>query len=222
MHVGDSTAANACCRPLIRLRCRTYNPRNQPDRHAASAGSIFAVDSSVERSGSRARAIKGLRVGATLALALWAGCQAQNLTPAGGLRPQPDSGAAGTRGQGDCYIASACPLTVPAQGLPCAVTAIPCEYGDDPRWSCNTLATCTASGWSVQQPTTDPASGCPTPQPACPPTFPASPDAIVSCSSGLSYECVYPEGNCLCGGGGLECVARPHDLAVRIRTLHAA
>jgi hypothetical protein len=72
------------------------------------------------------------------------------------------------------------------------------------------MATCTASGWSVQQPATDTASGCPTP-PTCPPTFPASPDASLSCASGPSYECVYPEGSCLCYGGGLECAARPND-----------
>ena len=154
----------------------------------------------------------------TLALALWAGCQAQNLAPASDLHPRGGSGDAGTLSSGGCpadaaccYITSGCPLTVPVQGLPCGLTASPCEYGDDPRQGCNMLATCTSTGWSVQQPATDPASGCPTPQPACPPTFPDSPDAIVSCPSGPSYECVYPEGNCLCFGGAIDCVARPND-----------
>ena len=155
----------------------------------------------------------------TLALALWAGCRTQSLAPAVDLHPQPGSGDAGTPSPDGCAtdaaccrITSGCPLTVPAQGSPCGRSTSPCEYGDDPREGCDTLVICTPSGWSVQQPATDPASGCPTPQPACPPTFPDSPDASVSCTSGgLSYGCVYPEGNRLCFGGSVNCIARPND-----------
>jgi len=145
-----------------------------------------------------------------LALALWAACQAQNLAPVSHVQPGGDAGTPSSRG---CPAdpGFGCPLTVPVEGLPCGATPSRCEYGDDPREGCNTVATCTPTGWRVQQPATDPASGCPTPQPACPPTFPDSPDASFSCPSGLSFECVYPEGECICYGGGLQCAPDPND-----------
>ena len=50
-------------------------------------------------------------------------------------------------------VALSCPATVPTAGAACSgETAGPCEYGDDPLYGCNTMASCYAGAWSVSTP----------------------------------------------------------------------
>ena len=123
-------------------------------------------------------------------------------------------GSLGSCGTDECCLfpAPLCPPTVPAQGAPCGqVSGDPCEYGNDPLFACNTFATCTAKGWSVQPPVTDAGVSCPTPQPACPATFASVAGASVGCPSDRTYECLYPEGACVCGDGTWSCDSLPND-----------
>ena len=58
-----------------------------------------------------------------------------------------------------------CPSSAPADGDDCQGN-VQCEYGDDPRWVCNTVATCKQGFWSIGSVDSD----CPTPTtnpPAC-------------------------------------------------------
>jgi hypothetical protein len=106
-----------------------------------------------------------------------------------------------------------CPATPPSAvlGESCNNTGISCEYGGDPRWTCNTVATCTSGSWSVTSP--DP-TGCPTKNgPACPasesdiqPGMACSPTGTscdYSTASATSFcVCTYPGGPVQLDGGG--------------------
>jgi hypothetical protein len=90
-----------------------------------------------------------------------------------------------------------CPATIPPQGSACALknSTIMCEYGDDPRWTCNTMAYCNNGTWLYSQ--TD-SAWCPTPATnpaACPATFAAAQQGGV-CTA--TAPCHYAEGWCAC------------------------
>ena len=88
-----------------------------------------------------------------------------------------------------------CPSTPPVDGADCNVGNLECEYGTDPRFSCNEIATCKQGFWSVSS-FVEPS--CPTaPNPtACP----ASASSSMQCSGELS--CRYGNVWCGCIGGG--------------------
>jgi len=62
--------------------------------------------------------------------------------------------------------ASGCPSSQPLAGSACGTESIECEYGSDPRWTCNIVTTCQNGAWSSSQakdgtcPTTS-SEGCP-------------------------------------------------------------
>ncbi len=98
----------------------------------------------------------------------------------------PDGGGASTR--------SMCPLSMPSVGGICT-GELTCEFGNDPRVSCDTLLTCSAGAWQTAQPPS--ATGCSTMNPAsCPASF-ADATSMESCAMGVS--CYYPEARCYCG-----------------------
>lgn len=89
-----------------------------------------------------------------------------------------------------------CPTVQPADGTACSKSGIECEYGDDPRWTCNWIATCDGARWSVA--TTNDA-WCPTPATnpdACPATFAAAQQGN-SCDA-PGTPCQYAQGFCAC------------------------
>ena len=62
-----------------------------------------------------------------------------------------------------------CPSAVPSSGGACGTEGLECEYGVDPRWTCNTIATCSGGVWGVAT-STDPT--CPSRSaPQCPPSI---------------------------------------------------
>jgi len=118
-------------------------------------------------------------------------------------------GAFGCRGGNEVVCPATpllCPAALPIGGTPCSGSTPVggCEYGDDPWYDCDTIATCDPqSGWIVQA-TVDGAS-CPTRlPPECPPTFAIAQAmaANLSCSKLPTYlTCRYPEGTCGCNQG---------------------
>jgi hypothetical protein len=42
-----------------------------------------------------------------------------------------------------------CPVQAPNGGSSCMIANIQCEYGSDPRWTCNAVATCTGTAWTI-------------------------------------------------------------------------
>lgn len=89
-----------------------------------------------------------------------------------------------------------CPTAQPQDGSSCTKEGIACEYGDDPRYTCNWVASCTQGRWSVS---TTNSAWCPTPQPN-PASCPATHDLAVQggdCTD-IGVPCEYPEGWCSC------------------------
>ena len=164
------------------------------------------------------------------ALALMAACRAQMLGDPANPRPQgtrdgdtrPDVGVVGTPLDGglssSCpsgccsFVPPNCPPTAPTPGTPCgAPSSYRCEYGDDPFSGCNTVVTCTASGWTLQQTFSTPATGCPTTEPSCPSSFGSAADGGIGCPyDDPNLICAYPEGFCVCNGGW-DCSPVPND-----------
>ncbi len=105
-----------------------------------------------------------------------------------------------------------CPGAQPQEGTACATETLQCEYGNDPRWTCNWVATCAKGRWSVA--TTNDA-WCPTPATnpaACPATFTAASQGGVCPSAGV--PCDYAEGFCTClhyGGPPFPDAGQPAD-----------
>ncbi len=107
---------------------------------------------------------------------------------------------------------SACGSSAPSSGSPCGREGLVCQYGDDPRESCRTQATCTGGRWAVIAPRCTPI----TPPAMCPSTREAA--AGMACGAmnavcnygGLTCTCTncrsFPVGGC---GGPLQwrCVA---------------
>ena len=164
------------------------------------------------------------------ALALLAACHAQMLAEPGRSGPQAtldadgradvglvgsslDGGLSAGCSSGCCgFVPPSCPPTAPALGAPCGTpSSHPCEYGDDPFSGCNTVVTCTASGWTPQQTFSTPATGCPTAEATCPSSFGSAADGGVACSEyAPNLICGYPEGFCVCTGVW-SCSPMPND-----------
>jgi hypothetical protein len=83
-----------------------------------------------------------------------------------------DTDGGGTDGGGiDAAPGTDCPSQPPSAGATCSKEGLQCEYGGDPRWVCNGIATCSQGAWSVVKGSND---DCPTPPanpPPCPSTF---------------------------------------------------
>jgi hypothetical protein len=79
----------------------------------------------------------------------------------------------------------------------CSQAGLACEYGDGDVQGCDTVATCGASGWTVQGPSL---TDCGTHPAACPATFDAVPKGTTCTPSGL--VCNYLEGRCQCASSG--------------------
>ena len=145
------------------------------------------------------------------ALALVVGCRAQMLTGPVDSRGMEDAAGpldAGSSPPGctsSCcdFVPPNCPPTAPTAGTPCGQPSFyDCEYGDDPFIGCNTVMTCTATGWTQQQSLPTPATGCPTGEPSCPSSFASAADGGVTCPDyAPNLICGYPEGFCVCNGG---------------------
>ena len=93
-------------------------------------------------------------------------------------------------------LSNLCPASAPADGASCSKEGLKCEYGSDPRWTCNTIAACSAGHWSVG--TTNDA-WCPTPNPnaqACPATY-SDANQHGACND-MGTPCHYTEGWCAC------------------------
>jgi hypothetical protein len=147
-------------------------------------------------------------------LALVAGCSAQPLTGPGDLPKQrlQDAGLAPPSCPNSCcnFVAPNCPPTAPAPGTPCGQSSsAACEYGDDSFSACNTVMRCAAGSWTLQQSLLEPVSGCPTAGPSCPASFASAMDGGIDCPQ-LNFNCVYPEGVCVCDGDWA-CTPLPND-----------
>jgi hypothetical protein len=111
---------------------------------------------------------------------------------AGGIGGTGGSAAGGTGGS---TYGGGCPSSPPVQGTACPREPLVCEYGDDPRTRCHTLAECSVSRtWNVIPPNCDPI-----PPAACPATREeasgkdcATMDAVCA-YSGLACTCT----NCI-------------------------
>jgi len=89
------------------------------------------------------------------------------LAACGGVALDVSDGGGGDSGP----LGKSCPKSPPAGNDSCSVDNLECEYGSDPRWTCNTLFRCSRGVWESGN-TTDPS--CPT-QPnssQCPATQP--------------------------------------------------
>jgi hypothetical protein len=97
---------------------------------------------------------------------------------------------------GDAGASSSCPASPPPYGEACSPSGLECEYGDAVQLLCNTVATCTATGWQVmagvQAACTPPSADGGT----CPATFAQVP-ADQPCVPFL-LTCAYPNGICYC------------------------
>lgn len=136
-----------------------------------------------------------------------------SLSPVGSLGDAPVGGEGGAHAFAQPSVAEnldagttvcpSCPLSAPEAGAPCTggtslgTGPALCEYGDDLRSACNTVASCGADArWVVQPPDVD--AGCPSLRSSfCPPTFAAGADAGIVCTA--AFACDYPEGICGCG-----------------------
>ncbi|HEY3815987.1 MAG TPA: hypothetical protein VGL81_02395 [Polyangiaceae bacterium] len=112
----------------------------------------------------------------------------------------PDGGG-GPDGSGDDSSppwSPVCPNTVPAAGTSCDTENVQCEYGS--AWwsvSCDQVMQCENGRWSTFQPSFEPCSAQPGPNPAsCPADFAAVPQGTSCSTNGLS--CLYTEGQCGC------------------------
>lgn len=89
-----------------------------------------------------------------------------------------------------------CPSAQPQDGSSCTHDGVKCEYGSDPRYSCNWVASCDQGRWSVS---TSNDMYCPTPStnlPSCPATW-SEAQSAGTCSA-LGTPCHYAEGWCSC------------------------
>jgi hypothetical protein len=73
--------------------------------------------------------------------------------------PTGDGGGDTQNGDGGPGPGPDCPSSVPNDGTACMANGVSCEYGGDPRWTCNNVATCANNVWSVA---TSDKTTCPT------------------------------------------------------------
>jgi hypothetical protein len=117
-----------------------------------------------------------------------------------GSRVVPDLGAqdatpgtdSGLTGPGDAR----CPSSPPAAGAACSIEELRCEWGNDPRFTCNARSRCYLGRWEVfdADPTKCPSTPYGLPS-GCPSRTVAASGA--RCSS-MGLFCGYPEGLCTC------------------------
>lgn len=118
----------------------------------------------------------------------------------------PDStpgGDAGVDATSDTPTPTPCPATAPGDGSACGKNGLVCGYGDDPRWSCRTVATCNGATWSVTPP---PSTCTPLPPTTCPATLAdangkdCTPKDAYCGYDGLACHCTncveYPDEHC--------------------------
>jgi hypothetical protein len=103
-----------------------------------------------------------------------------------------DSGAQDGAPTGVHALVAACPAVAPTHGSACT-TLVSCEYGADPNFTCNLIATCDISHrWYVHAPSCK--YPTPTTDASCPAQRPASGDPCTK----LGSVCDFPEGRCGC------------------------
>ncbi len=120
------------------------------------------------------------------------------LAACGGKQDDPTTGDAGSDGaKADAQpLSPDCPTAQPSDGASCSHDGLSCEYGSDPRYTCNWLATCSSGTWSVS---TSNDAYCPTPATnpsACPATYGAAQQG--SACTAVDVPCSYAEGWCSC------------------------
>jgi len=106
-----------------------------------------------------------------------------------------DGGGGGDDGGGP---SRGCPVSAPSIGSGCSTESLECEYGNDPRWSCNTVTRCKGGAWSKVQ-SND--STCPTPA-TNPAACPASRTQASGACSVEGTACNYEGHWCACGFNG--------------------
>jgi hypothetical protein len=79
-----------------------------------------------------------------------------------------------------------CPVSQPQEGAHCSIETLECEYGSDPRSTCNNVLTCSNGSWTMPKPFDD---SCPTGANA--PACPASPSSATGTCSDLGLACNY-------------------------------
>jgi hypothetical protein len=101
--------------------------------------------------------------------------------PSDGVAPMPDASS------------PHCPTAAPKAGSTCPKVGLECEYGTNAGIACNTVATCSTSGWTYASslPDTPCVDGsCPTDYPGAEPSDTCAPKGLV---------CTYGQGTCTCG-----------------------
>ena len=97
---------------------------------------------------------------------------------------------------------TACPPMPPSAGTTCTREGLVCTFGDDPRASCRTRATCTSATWAITSPRCVP----------LPTDCPATPSAGAVCGT-PDNVCAYADGtrcNCaFCPLSGPACMPTP-------------
>lgn len=150
-----------------------------------------------------------MRVPSSLHLAAAAATLASVTLGCGGAVSGPlagsgDSGAPETSTHDDASsndasppLSSACPTALPATGTACTHENVQCEYGS--AWwsvSCDSVVQCQSGVWTPFEPSYEPCSPEPGPNPAsCPSNYAAVPQGECT-MRGLT--CVYPQGECAC------------------------
>lgn len=87
---------------------------------------------------------------------------------------------------GDSSPGPNCPTSVPQEGASCKIDGLECEYGSDPRSTCNTVVTCMGGGWTIPK-SDDPTCPTGTNSPSCP----ASAAAATGSCSDMGLACNY-------------------------------
>ena len=126
-------------------------------------------------------------------------CSPDGLTCTFGSGACPDSaecvGGKWLVEEGDCDAPAppphGCPSTLPIDGASCFDPGLTCAYGDDPRPSCRSSATCTGGSWQYP-----PEHYCPPlPKADCPPS---ASDAQGKTCSVAGALCTYGDVDCGC------------------------
>jgi hypothetical protein len=109
------------------------------------------------------------------------------LAACGGKSLDNDDGGNSDGGNnGDSAPGPNCPTSLPSQASSCSIEGLECEYGNDPRSTCNTVVTCTNGGWTIPKPN---AQGCPTGPNSS--SCPASESAATGTCTDMGLACNY-------------------------------
>jgi len=107
-----------------------------------------------------------------------------------------DGGVTGDGSASDGGASAACPATAPQLGGTCPINNAVCEYGNDPKPECNSLAVCAVGRWQFA-----PRGACAPAGSTCPATYAAVPKGQTCTPEFL--DCAYSEGQCNCARGNL-------------------